>query len=170
MRLVTLPKKAINALKKNGSALLKQIEQQGTISLKIEDDNVVMEGDGGTEWIAEQVLKALGYGFFPKQAFKLFTDTWFLEVINLEQAFHGNEKKMIRYKARIIGQGGAAKKKLQDLSGAFIAVGSRQVAIMGEFEELKACKEAILRLLEGCEHSSVYAYLEKEKQRQRRLI
>lgn len=77
---------------------------------------------------------------------------------------------MRRYKARIIGQQGAAKKKLQELSGAFLAVGPEHIAILGEFEDLRAAKEAVLRLLEGSEHVGVYSYLEREKHRQKKLM
>lgn len=170
MRLLSLPKKTQNLLKKDEGKLLKDVQELGGVEVELKDGDAVIRGEGGSEWIVEQVLKALAYGFLPRQAFKLFSDDYFLEAIDLDNAFHGNEKKMRRYKARVIGQGGEAKRKLQELSGAFLAVGPESIAILGEFEELRAAKEAVLRLLEGAEHIGVYNYLEREKQRQKRLI
>ncbi len=170
MRILSLPQRTITALSRNDNKLLKDIAQRGQVELSIDDREVSIEGEGGSEWITEQVLAALGHGFLTKQAFKLFSDQYFMDVINLHDAFRGNEKKMIRYKARVIGQGGVAKKKLQELSGAFLAVGSNTIAILGEFDDIKSAKEAVLRLLEGCEHSGVYAYLEKENHRKKRFM
>lgn len=169
MRLLPLPKKTTNLLKKNSHEWRKKIEEKGEVKLKISGENAVIEGDGGNEWIVEQVLTALSYGFAPKEAFKLFKDNYFIEVVDLEQAFRRHEKKIKRYKARVIGSGGRSKKKLQELTGAHIAVSEKQIAVLGEFEEAKAAKEAVLRLLEGAEHSGVYAFLEKQKQKNRWL-
>lgn len=170
MRIIALPQKTITALTRNGSKLLKDVEQRGQVTLTVEDREVSIEGEGGQEWVVEQVLKALGCGFLTKQAYKLFSDQYYMDVINLQDAFRGNQKKMIRYKARVIGAQGTAKKKLQDLSGAFLAVTSDSVAILGEFDDIKSAKEAVLRLLEGAEHTGVYTYLEKENARKKRFM
>lgn len=170
MRIIALPQRTITALSRNDNKLLKEVESRGKVKLTIEDRDVSIDGEGGDEWVAEQVLSALGHGFLAKNAFKLFSDQFFMDVINLHDAFRGNEKKMVRYKARVIGQGGIAKKKLQELSGAFLAVGANTIAILGEFDDIKSAKEAVLRLLEGCEHYGVYAYLEKENHRKKRLM
>lgn len=170
MRIISLPQRTITALARDNEKLLKEVAQRGQVSLSINEREVSIEGDGGQEWVVEQVLKALGCGFLAKQAFRLFSDQFFMEEISLQDAFRGNEKKIIRYKARVIGQGGIAKKKLEELSGAFIAVGADSIAILGEFDDIKSAKEAVLRLLEGCEHYGVYAYLEKENQRKKRFI
>ncbi|MBI5226278.1 hypothetical protein HY994_03495 [Candidatus Micrarchaeota archaeon] len=170
MRFIPLPQKTLNALQKNDSRMLQDISTRGKVELKLEKDGVEIEGDGGNEWVAEQVIKALGFGFLAKQAYKLFSDDYFLDVLSLHDAFRGNEKKIIRYKARVIGVHGTAKKKLQDLSGAYLSITSEQIAILGEFEDIKSAKEAVLRLLEGCEHNGVYAYLEKENHRKKRFM
>jgi len=170
MRIISLPQKTITALTRNDSKLLKEIEQRGKVKLAVDEREVSIDGEGGQEWVVEQILKALGYGFLAKQAYKLFSDQYFMDVINLQDAFRGNQKKMVRYKARVIGAQGTAKKKLQELSGAHLAVTADQIAILGEFDDLKSAKEAILRLLEGAEHNGVYAYLEKENARKRRFI
>lgn len=168
MRLFKLSRSAKKLL---NSKLLKEIEETGEVKLKITgDDELCIEAPddkGGNEWIAEQVVKALIYGFEPKHAFKLFNDEYFIETINLEDAFHRKEKNILRAKARIIGEGGKARKKLEELSGAHILVSNvtDNVSIVGKYEDLQNVKEAILRLLEGAGHEGVYRFLEgKNKQ------
>ncbi|MEK6843353.1 MAG: RNA-processing protein, partial [Candidatus Micrarchaeota archaeon] len=56
---------------------------------------------------------------------------------------------------------GRAKKTLQELTGAWIAISGNKVVVLGEFENLQLAKEGVLRLLEGAPHTGVYAYLER---------
>ncbi|MFH0712963.1 MAG: KH domain-containing protein [Candidatus Micrarchaeota archaeon] len=150
--------------------LLREIEERGAVALVVKEDEVEItandEENGGAEWIAEQVIKALVYGFEPKHAFKLFNDEYFLETIDLENAFHRKEKDVKRAKSRIIGEGGKARKNLEQLSDTHILVSNLtdNVTILGKFQDLQNAKEAIIRLLEGSPHESVYKFLENKKE------
>lgn len=142
--------------------MLKELSELGEVKASVDDDqNLVIEGDGGKEWIAEQVVKALALGFEAKHAFKLFKDDYFLEVINLENAIGHSEKKLARVKARIIGTEGRVKKNLEGLTGAFLSVDGNNISILGKFEELKLAKDAVNKIIDGKEISTVYAFLEK---------
>ena len=123
---------------------------------------VKIEGDGGSEWIAEQVLQAIAFGFESKRAFKLLGDDYFMEVIDLSQIFH-SEKALERIKSRIIGTEGKARKTIEELSDAYVSVTGNSVAILGRFEELHAAKIAVEKLVEGSNHNTVYAILERQK-------
>ncbi|MDP3741753.1 MAG: KH domain-containing protein [Candidatus Micrarchaeota archaeon] len=151
---------------------LKLIEERGEVKVKInKDDELEIEANdedkGGNEWIAEQVLKAIVYGFESKQAFKLFDDQYFIEIIDLDAAFRRKEKDITRAKSRIIGEGGKARKKLEELSGTSIMVSNstNNVSIIGPFEDLQNAKEAIIRLVEGAAHEGVYRFLESKRER-----
>lgn len=166
MRIFSIPlarKKAIT------QQLVKDIEKRGEVEIKFKAGAAhitSLEEDGGKEWIAEQVIEAVIDGFEPKQAFKLFSDEFFIERIDLSLAFRRKEKSIERIKARIIGTEGKARKKLEEESGTFIAVSNAKdiVSIIGHFEDLQNAKEAILRLMEGANHESVYRFLaEKNK-------
>ncbi|MEW5955261.1 MAG: KH domain-containing protein [Candidatus Micrarchaeota archaeon] len=169
MRLVALPKKTLNLLAKNNSKELREVERAAGAKIRLSDEGAEVEAgpdNPGREWEAEQVLAALEAGFPAKHALKLLKEDFYIEKIDLAQAFHGNEAQVTRYKARVIGSEGKAKKKIEELTGAFIAVGDESIAIIGRFEELKAAKEAVMRLLEGAPHSSVFYYLERKKKRE----
>lgn len=159
MRVVSVSKNGVGALLKNGERALKDIEKTGGVKLAVGDDSVTVEGEPEKEWVVEKVLEALSYGFHPKKALRLFSDDFFLETIDLGAALRG--KGVERYKARIIGTRGRAKRTIEELSGASLAVGADSVAVLGRFDEIHAAKEAVLRLLEGATHSTVYGFMER---------
>ena len=162
MRVLAIPRNRINAFK---SEVLKQVGERGSVSLSLDKDagSISIESlgeNGGSEWIAEQVLRAVALGFEPKHAFKLFNDDFFLEEIDLKQAL-GKEKAIERQKARVIGSEGKVKKTIEALSGAFLAISGDSIAVLGRFEDLKLAKDAVYQLLEGKQVSTVYGFLEK---------
>jgi len=163
LTLVPLPSNRVAMFEKNEGKLLREIETRGSVKLKLADGSVEIEGEGGSEYIAEQVVRAVCLGFEPQKAFKLFNDEFFLEIIDLEQVVSRNEKRLAQYKARLIGTEGKARKTMEELSGAFVSVYDNKVALIGRFEDLKAAKEGIKMLLEGKTHNSVYAFLEKQR-------
>lgn len=154
--------KRVSALKRAQAAI-----EEGTgaeLSVK-PDGSVDLKGESSSVWAAEQVCRAIGYGFIPKRALKLLEDDYFLEVINLKRFYSGKQKKMKRYKARVIGSNGNAKKNLQELSGAWVSLFDDDVAILGRYEDLQDAKLAVYKILEGSEHATAYAFLERSKQK-----
>ncbi|MBI5229198.1 RNA-processing protein [Candidatus Micrarchaeota archaeon] len=168
MRIVVFPRVRIPVLTKNANAVLKEIEKKAAVRLSLEEDSVRIEAlseekNGSLEWIAEQVLKAISYGFKPQHAFKLFREDYFLEEMDLALMLHGSKKAIERYKGRIIGSEGKAKKIIEELSGSWISISGDRIALVGRYDELMDAKEAVTRLIEGSQHASVYEFLERKK-------
>ncbi len=171
MRVLVVPEKRVPEFKKKNEALLREIEARCGVklsfdegiegSLQINAADEENEASGGSEWVAEQVCRAITLGFDARRAFKLLGDDFFLEEIDLAQAVHGSPKALHRYKARIIGENGKIKRNIEEFSGAFLAIGDERAAFLGAFEEIKLAKEAVFKILEGKEISTVYAFLEK---------
>lgn len=163
MRLFLPSKPGLARLQRDSGKLLRETESRTGTRITESDGTLEIEGEGGDEWVAEQVLRALVLGFPPERAFKLTDEEWFLEEVDIEQAMRGSPRAVERQKARLIGTGGTAKKTLEELSGAYLSVTGDKVAILGRHEDLQDAKEAVLGLLEGRPHGSVYASLEKRK-------
>jgi ribosomal RNA assembly protein len=159
VRIIPVTKSCLGVLLKDGMKVLKMVERQGGVKIARGGDTVTVEGEPASEWAAQNVLEALSLGFPPKRALKLFGDDFFLETIDMRAALRG--KDVARCKARIIGTHGKAKRTLEELSGASIAVGEDRVEILGRFDEIQLAREGILRILEGHQHSTVYAFLER---------
>ncbi|VVB67448.1 Uncharacterised protein [Candidatus Norongarragalina meridionalis] len=162
MRLVAVPPKRMALFKKNDGAFLKDIGKEAGVSATLDGESVAIEGEGGTEWMAEQVITAVCLGFEPKIAKKLLGDDFFLEIIELDRLYGRSKRKIERYEGRVIGTDGRMKKKLEELSGAWIAVGEERIAIIGRFDELRNLKEAIGKILEGSEHNTVLRLLQNK--------
>lgn len=163
MRPFVPSKNGLTRLTRDNSKLLREVEEKTEAHIVERDGMFQIEGEGGSEWIAEQILRALDAGFLPERAFKLLNDEWFLEEVDLDAAMRGSERGIKRQKARIIGQGGKAKKTIEEISGAYLSISGNRVAILGRFEDLQGAKEAVLQLLEGKPHASVFSQMERKR-------
>lgn len=143
---------------------MRDLEAKTSAKLKrTPEGDLEITGEGGAEWFAEQVLTALALGFEYKKACKLLNDDFFLEVIDLNQAMWGKKNRITQVKGRIIGTEGKAKATLEFLTDCWIAVSEDKIGLIGRYEDLRVSREAILKLLEGKAHGTVYAFLEKKK-------
>jgi ribosomal RNA assembly protein len=157
MRIVKIPEKEVSRVVRSVS----ELERVSGVRVEREGSVFYIEGGGASEWNCEQVLKALGNGFSTKNAFKLFSDDYFADEIDVESAVWRKEKALGRVKGRIIGGEGKAKEVIERLTGVRMVVGDKKVFFIGRFDEVKNAKEAVLRLMEGVKHSQVYNYLKR---------
>ena len=74
-------------------------------------------------------------------------------------------------KGRVIGESGKTRKTIQDLTGCLISVYRHTVALIGSYDENKIASDAILLLLKGRSHKSVYEmlYVAKRKSKIEKL-
>ncbi|MDR0198632.1 MAG: KH domain-containing protein [Methanomassiliicoccaceae archaeon] len=108
------------------------------------------------------VLKAIGRGFSPERAMRLFQDDEYLEVIDLKE-FGSRSNQMSRIRGRIIGHDGRTRGLIEYLAGVSMSIFGNTVAIIGSSAGLPVAKHAIEMLLNGSEHSTVYRYLEGQR-------
>jgi ribosomal RNA assembly protein len=108
------------------------------------------------------VIKAIGRGFSPERAMRLFQDDEYFEVIDLKE-FGSKSNQMARIRGRIIGHDGKTRGLIEDLAGVSMSIYGNTVAIIGSSAGLPVAKHAIEMLLNGSEHSTVYRYLEGQR-------
>ncbi len=169
---ILLPKDRVGvAIGKNGK-VKEEIERRGKVKLSF-------DSEGGEVWITsgedplstlkvKNVLRAIGRGFSPEKAFRLFEDDQYLEVINLAD-YVNSEKAMVRLKGRVIGERGRTRETIETVSGVHVSVYGKTVALIGELEKLQVAKRAIEMLLEGAKHSTVYRFLERARKEMREV-
>ena len=174
MRDVQIPAKRLPVLIAKNKALLKELTNSLGVKFKLKKDGMLEltgpDGDAGKEWEAEQVINAVALGFEPPIALKMLDDKNFLETLNLQQAFRGKDKLVERYKGRVIGSQGLMREKIEHLTGCHLAISDNEISFIGEWEDLKIAKEAVLKLLEGGTHSGALSYLEKQAKKRKYLI
>ncbi len=131
------------------------IDHEGSVSI------VSPEEDGLKEWKAKDVVKAIGRGFNPKYAIRLLKEGYMVSVLNLYEMLDHKQSDVKRIKARIIGEGGKARKTLETLTSTKISVYGKTVSIIGKEPDVKAAENGINMLIGGARHASVYSFLEK---------
>ncbi len=115
-------------------------------------------------WKARDVVTAIGRGFSPERAFRLFNEGEVLEVVNLSDIIVGSEGSALpRVRGRIIGRKGRTREIIEEMSGADVSVYGKTVAIIGNPLQVEVAKTAVEKLVKGSPHSSVYRYLERRK-------
>jgi len=110
---------------------------------------------------AREYIDAIGYGFSPERAERLLDEDQVLLVIDLKSYVGDSENHLKRIKGRIIGEGGRARRNLEEITNTYISVGEATVAIIGGFEEAEVARQAIQMLIEGRQHTTVYKYTER---------
>ncbi|MEM0371144.1 MAG: KH domain-containing protein [Ignisphaera sp.] len=118
---------------------------------------------------AQDIIKAIGYGFSPDKAFKLLDEDSVLIVIDLTQYVKDSENHLTRVKGRIIGEEGKARKNIEEMTDTYISVYGETVSIIGSYENANIAREAIMMLIEGRQHSTVYRHIDRLMKQIRRM-
>ena len=168
---VRIPKERIAVLIGKKGQTKKEIERRtGTrIEVDSETGEVFITSTKETKdplavWKARDVVLAIGRGFSPERAFRLFNEGETLEIINLPDIIIGNDKNALpRVRGRIIGRKGRTREIIEEMSGADVSVYGKTVAIIGNPIQVEVAKTAIEKLAKGSPHGVVYKYLERRK-------
>lgn len=139
----------------------KQIEEKTGCTLTVEEANISIEGEDAIGFLqAQDVIKAIGYGFNPNAALKLVdSDYIILDVIPLD--YDTNDLK--RIKGRIIGKEGKMRRLIEELLGVRLSIYDKNVAIIGEAESAGVAREAVTMLIDGAQHNTVRKFLEDKR-------
>ncbi len=164
---VNIPQERLGAVIGEEGSVKREISRRLGVVITIDTVNSIAVIEPENESIppinvikAAEILKAIAYGFTPDKAMSLLYEDYVLVVVNLKELVGDKENHLKRVKGRIIGEGGRARKTLEELTGVHIVVGDYHVAIIGEYERAMAAKEAVEMLARGRMHSTVYKHLD----------
>lgn len=170
---VRIPEERVGVLIGPGGVVKKAIETRSGAKLEIDDDgNSVVVRSPPTEdpWgalKARDVVLAIGRGFSPERAFRLFQGESYLTVLDMKEISGKRTKEaMRRLRARLIGEHGRARSRVEELSGCSVSVYGASVALIGTAEQLERGARGVRLLLRGSEHGAVYSYLERARLRE----
>lgn len=168
---VKIPKDRVAVLIGKKGQTKREIERRTKTKIEIDSETgeVFITSTKETDdplavWKARDVVTAIGRGFSPERAFRLFNEGEILEVINLTDIIIGNDKNALpRVRGRIIGRKGRTREIIEEMSGADVSVYGKTVAIIGNPLQVEIAKTAIEKLAKGSPHGTVYKYLERRK-------
>lgn len=160
-----IPKDRTGVLIGEKGKMKRLIEKKTGTKITVEDEEITIAGeDSYNAWICEQVIKAVGRGFNPKDALKLTIEDYVLEVIDIMD-YARNENDKARLKGRVIGGEGKTREYIENATGCKLNVYGKTVGIIGPSSEIRTAREAVDMLLNGAQTSTVYRYLDKKEAR-----
>lgn len=173
---VKIPRERIGVLIGADGSVKEHIQRKLPVKLDIDSESgdvtiTLREGveDPSLLFKAKDVVLAIGRGFSPERAFRLLEDeNAILDIIDIREFVGKSESELTRVKGRVIGREGKARRMIEELSGAYISVYGHTVAIIGDFEQVNMAREAILKLINGAEHSTVYKFLQRRRRELKR--
>lgn len=168
MEQVYIPQERIRLLRADPKALPRIMElSECRIEVSASDNSLTIEGrDAYCEFLAKNILTAVGRGFDVDTACLLKDDGYYFTCIDLRQLFRG-EKRILQVKARIIGKGGKAKRYIETLTSARVSVYGHTVAFIGKHTEVAEAETAVRTLIEGSTHKLAYSRMEARHRKNR---
>lgn len=139
---------------------LKVDSPSGTVEIGVKPD--ALDPSGALQ--AKDIVVAIGRGFSPERAFRLFNEETALDIIDLHDFFGKNEAEIRRIDGRIIGREGKSRRILEELTGTSISVSGHTVSIIGNYDSIAMAKDALEKLIKGRQHGTVYKFLKRRRQ------
>ena len=143
------------------------LENKVKVKVGFLKDGVSVKGSELNEYLVEQVLRAVDFGFYVDDALLLTDDGFVLEFIEVKEHTHRKNLKDVR--ARLIGTSGKARKTIENLTGSVIVIHDNTVGVIVDSIHLDAVVQAIESLIQGAKHGNVFAYLEKQNVSRRKF-
>ncbi len=155
MEIIRIPKERVGALLEAKP----QIEKKYEVEIEVDEEGEVeIRGESVWTYLAKDVVHAIGRGFSPREATKLFGENYSLYIIDLREHFP-SENAMRRVKGRIIGEKGKIKADIEKATESTVEVYGHTVGIIAPADAMEYAKEAIRMLMEGAPHTTVINYL-----------
>ena len=111
---------------------------------------------------ARDVVQAIGRGFSEERAFRLLEDDVYLEVLDIKD-FARSKARLEQIRARLIGTHGKTRRILEELTSVDVSVMGHTISLLGPTFEMAIAREAVVMLLRGSEHATVYRFLERKR-------
>jgi ribosomal RNA assembly protein len=166
-----IPKDRVGVLVGLGGTVKSTIEAKLFVDLKIDSPSGSVEigvkpdaADPSGALQAKDIVLAIGRGFSPERAFRLFSEDNTLDIIDLHDFFGKNDAEIRRVDGRIIGREGKTRRILEELTGTAISVSGHTVSIIGGYEAVTMAKDALEKLIKGRTHGTVYKFLRRRRQ------
>ncbi|MEA3378766.1 MAG: KH domain-containing protein [Nanoarchaeota archaeon] len=160
-----IPKERIAVLIGTKGEIKKKIENKANVIIDVdskEGDVIISGEDSFVLYITKDVVSAIGRGFAPKDALKLFQEGCIFDILNITEYVGKSKKGQRRIRGRVIGSEGKARKMIEDLTDTKIIIYHKTVGIIGEVEKVSIARRAVDMLLSGAPHGNVYRWLENK--------
>ena len=171
--LIKVPDDRIGVLIGKNGKVKSEIEEKCKVQLEINSSSGDVVVSSSYEPLSEmlpfkaiEIISAISKGFSPQRANLLLRDEDLIfQIIDLKEYAGKSSNTMDRIKGRIIGQAGKSRRTIEELSGAYISVSDHTVALIGKFDEVRLANDAIIMILKGSTHKTVYEALQQARRK-----
>lgn len=165
---VLIPKERLAVAIGSEGEVRKRIEEETKVKLDYDSETGAVTIKGSDQnplgaLTARDVIKAIGRGFCPEKAYRLFDEDSYLEIIDITDYTGDSDSAKSRMKGRLIGRKGKTRRLIEEYTGAYVSIYGKTVAFIDSPDRIKIVEEAIHMLLSGAPHSAVYKFLEEKK-------
>jgi ribosomal RNA assembly protein len=171
---IKIPRERIGALIGKRGRVKQQIEKKCGVEIEIDSEtgDALVSGSKPVEQMeafrAVEVITAISRGFSPERAYHLFDgEEVMFQQMDLHDYAGKSPSALERIRGRIIGEGGKARRMIEELSGAYISVYGHSVSFIGSYREVKLATDSIAMLARGSMHKTVYTMLQGAKRREK---
>ena len=161
---IKVPVERVPVLIGRDGATKRKIEKLGKVKLEVDSETgevrIMQNGDAILASVTTGVVQAIGRGFSPEKALYLYNDSFQLIVIPLREFAKAGSRRITQVRGRVIGREGKTRKIIEELTSTYVSVYGDTVSIIGDYLSINYTKEAIMKLVNGSKHKTVYKYLE----------
>ena len=168
MRYLKIPLERVGVLIGHNGEVKKELEVKSGIKITVDsrEGEVVLDEHESSDPLMiiklENIVRAIGRGFSPENAFLLFDDDSDFFIFNLYDYVGKKPNHIRRLKSRIIGKEGKTKHVLEELTDSKISVYGHTISIISDMMRMNILKKSIDMLLTGSKHATVYRFVEAQ--------
>ena len=138
-----------------------QIEKKVKVHFTFHKNKISFKGNELNEFLVEEVVRALEFGFDIEDSLLLLEDDYDLKFINIKE--HTKRKNLHDVRSRVIGRRGKAIRTIENLSDSRMVVQENQIGLIVNSSAVEMTMQAIESLIQGSKHGNIYSYLEKQR-------
>ncbi len=166
--LVRIPLERVAVLIGPKGSTKKKIEELTECKLMIDSNSgdVIILAEEELEdpismWKARDMIKAIGRGFSPQNAYKINNPGWGFDLIQIREFVGTSPNASREVRSRVIGKNGRTRNIIEQSTGSNVSIFGNTIGIIAEFNKVQYIREGIIKLINGAKHNTVYKYLEQ---------
>ncbi len=174
MKYLKIPVERIGVLIGKNGKIKEEIEKISSLELSIDskEGEVTIEDEDCDPLMllkTMNVIKAIGRGFSPENAFQLFNDEADFFIFDIHDFVGKKPSHVKRVKGRVIGKKGKTKRIIEELTCSKVSVYGHTISVISSIINMNIVKKSILMILNGSKHAAVYHFLEKQMKELKRM-
>ena len=160
---INIPEDRISALIGPKGFSKRKIENKGKVKLNISNNGnvTIISKEIESLLAAKDIVEAVGRGFNPNIALRLFNEEFSLEIIDLI-SFTRSKARLELLRSRVIGRKGTAGRQIEIQTNTKLSIKGKTVSIIGKSEDVYLARRAIEMILDGSHHGSSFRWLKDQ--------